>query len=476
MRTQARKRSGNVWLLASALLFALVALLAVAVYVAEDQEHLVDPNEVAALTGTGSDAEGPPRFVDPARPATDPGWPQWRGLHRDGVAWTATPVNGLTEKVLWEAPAGRGFGSCVVVGDRFYALQRENDTEVVLCLDASTGNEIWRQAYATPWPKAPQYGHGPRSTPTVADGFVYTQGVTGLVQCRRADKGDLVWQKDLLAEYGADMPQWGVACSPLVEGDRVIVVPGGRKATVVALDRHTGNEVWASTGLKDAPGYSSPAVADFEGGRQVVVLTATTLVGLEEASGRLLWSFPWSNQVKVNAATPLLFQTVSRGRLDDYVFITSGYSRGCVQLHITRAGDAFTVQQVYKSTRLRSQISSPVRSGDHLFGFDESNLTCLNLRTGEQCWQKEGFDRGSLLLVGDRLVVLGENGTLALAEATSRGYEELARTRPFGNDQFRCWTMPVLAGGRLYLRGQPADDNDTPSGRWLCLDLTQGKK
>ena len=145
-------------------------------------------------------------------------------------------------------------------------------------------------------------------------------------------------------------------------------------------------------------------------------------------------------------------------------------TRAVSLLRITRESDGFAAHQVFRSKRMASQISTPVRHGNHLYGFDEGTLTCLDLRTGERCWRQGGFERGSLLLAGERLVILGEMGTLALAEANPKGYHEIARREPFGDDQPRCWTMPVLAGDRLYLRGQPGDNGDSP-GRWLCLDL-----
>ena len=202
MQTHPAPRRGNIWLWTSALLFALFAMLAVAVYIAEYDEIILDQGEKEALTST--------EFVRPTPPPTpDLNWPQWRGRNRDGVAWTSAPLDSLPDKALWEEPAGRGFGSCAVVGDRFYAMQRDNDQEIVLCRNAITGKEIWRHSYATPWPRGiePDYGHGPRSTPTVVDGFVYTLGITGILQCRKADQGDLVWQKELLAERhrGAEM-------------------------------------------------------------------------------------------------------------------------------------------------------------------------------------------------------------------------------------------------------------------------------
>lgn len=470
MLTHGSHRRGNVWLWASALLFALFVLLAVFIYKAEDDDNIVDAGEQNALTES--------QFVHPTAAALDADWPQWRGRNRDGVAWLSTPLAGLPDKTLWEEPAGRGFGSCIVGGERFYAMQRENDQEMIICRSAVTGKQIW--AHGRPTPEARDldrvYGYGPRSTPTIVDGDIYTVGITGILECRKADSGDLLWEKNLLADYEGDIPKWGFACSPLIDGDRLIVVPGGKQGAVVALDRNTGNQLWVSSGLKGPPGYSSPVMADIDGSRQVVVVTAKDLAGLDVTSGRLLWSYSWPTKYDVNAASPLAFRTETDGKSSHYVFITSGYSHGCALVRIARDGDGFAAREVYRNRRLRSQISTPVLYGDHLFGFDDDKgLTSMDLRTGVIRWQQEGFNRGSLLLVGDRLLILGENGTLALADASAEGYHEIARCEPFGKDQPRCWTMPVIAGDRLYLRGQPADSSNTP-GRWLCLDLKNASK
>ena len=251
----------------------------------------------------------------------------------------------------------------------------------------------------------------------------------------------------------------GVCCSPLVEGGLVFANPGGPDGnSIAAFDKKTGELAW--TALSDPPGYSSPVAATIGGARQVVFFTGRGPVALSPADGKELWRYPWQNEFEVNAATPVVFQTRDGDHVDDYVFISSGYGKGCVLLHIQgneRRG--FTAQRVYKGNQLCSHFASPVLVGSYLYGFNESTLTCLDARTGAVCWKQGGFGKGSLLRTEKYLVVLGERGKLALVEASPEGYKELSRCQPL---KTRSWAMPVLVDGRLYLRDEE---------KILCLDL-----
>jgi outer membrane protein assembly factor BamB len=389
--------------------------------------------------------------------ATTTDWPQWRGPNRDGVSadkdlLARWPADLLTARKLWERPAGAGFSSVAVAGGRAYTLMQDGDSEAVVCWDAPTGKELWRFRYPCRYVNG--MGSGPRATPTVDGDVVYTVGGTGLLHCLKthpaSPAGELVWGKDLLKLFGARNLQWGVSFSPLVLGERVYVNPGGPGGnSVAALDRRTGQTAWHA--LDDPAGYSSPVAATLAGKPQVVFFTGEAAAGLSPADGTLYWRFPWKTSYNVNAATPLV--------VGDYVFLTSGYGRGCVLLKIEPDGDGQRPGPVYRNRNMRCQFTSPVRYKDQIYGFDESYLKCLDLRTGEVRWQQGGFDKGSLLVADGRLIILGEFGRLALAEATPEGYRELSAVQ-FSRD--KCWTMPTLAGGRLYLRDPE---------RVVCLDL-----
>jgi outer membrane protein assembly factor BamB len=391
-------------------------------------------------------------------------WPQWRGPNRDGTSpetdvlldW---PADGL--KTLWTRPSGEGFSTVVVARGRAFTVLQDGADEAVVCWDAATGKEHWRFRYPAAFRN--EYGNGPRSTPAVAGDHVYTVGATGVMHCLKAftdnPQGEKVWRRDLLQEFGAHNLLWGVSFSPLVEGGLVYVMPGGPGGNSVAgLDRDTGATVWKA--LDDLPSYSSPVVADLGGRRQIIFFTAERLLGVEPATGRLLWDFPWRTAVPelpMNIATPLVIG-------DRYVFISSGYDKGCALVEVAKDGDALKATQVYKNRKLRSHFASVVRVGEYLYGFDDTTLACLELKTGKQKWRERGFDKGSLIAAAGHLIVLGEQGALALVVATPEEYREKAR---FEHSQLpSSWSTPSLAEGRLYVRDKT---------RVVCYDIKARK-
>jgi outer membrane protein assembly factor BamB len=388
-------------------------------------------------------------------PRGKPGdWPQWRGPRRDGVATetrmlTQWPENG--PRVVWNADSGAGFASMAVADGRLFTMVRRGETEVVLCLDADTGKEKWRHTY--PCKFTNQYGGGgPRSTPTVDGDRVYTVGAAGILHCLNAETGSVIWAHDLLNEFKAPNLQWGVAFSPLVEGNLVFTMPGGPNgSSLAAFDKRDGRLVWQS--LDDPGGYASPIGMTVAGTRHIVFFTGRNLVGVAAEDGKQLWSYPWPTDHQCNIATPII-----RGA---YVFIASGYGKGCALLKVVQEGGRFEAKRVYENKKLRSQLSSSVLVGEHVFGFDEQAFTCLDFRTGKLIWtEKRAFGRGMLLAVGNSLVVLGESGELAVVEAAPNGFHRLSGFR--FSSQAQCWAAPAFAHGRLYVR-----DDD----RIACYDV-----
>jgi outer membrane protein assembly factor BamB len=220
-------------------------------------------------------------------------------------------------------------------------------------------------------------------------------------------------------------------------------MPGGPGAAVAAFDRRDGKRLW--TALDDPIGYSSPVVCRAAGTRQLLVLTNTALVSLRPDDGRVSWRHPWEAKGGFNIATPLVF--------GDYVFVSSGYGKGCALLEVAAGPDGLRAGVVFEQRRMCNKFASSVRHGDHLYGFDSEQLVCLDVRTGQEAWRHKSrkFQKGSLLLAGGHLVVLGEYGWLSLAEASPRGYREKSSFRV---SRHKCWTVPVLAGGRLYVRDE----------------------
>lgn len=368
-------------------------------------------------------------------------WPTWRGVQRDGIAPEpiAAPWPEDGPPKVWEQPTGEGYSSVAVADGRVITFFQDGPNETLAAFDRATGSPLWRFEAADYYQNT--YGNGPRSTPTVDGDRVYAVSGKGKLYCVDAKSGAKVWTKDLAGEFKAPVPQWGISFSPLIDGDRLIVSPGGTEGSVVALDKKTGDVIWRS--LSDEGGYSSPLIAEFGGRRQLVAFTASGLVGLDPADGKLLWRFPWQTAWKCNVTTPIV--------AGDYVFITSGYQRGCALVHIQKTPDGWSAERVYENTRMCSHFASPVRFGETIYGFNESTLVAMKWRTGEILWKARGFGKGSVLGVGDKLLILGESGVCALAEASPERYKEISR---FEFSQERCWSVPVVAHGLLYLRDQ----------------------
>jgi outer membrane protein assembly factor BamB len=384
------------------------------------------------------------KLAEQATAAHTGDWPQWRGPDRDGISREKNlmldwPANGL--RLLWKKPAGEGYSSMAVASGRLYTMMQQGNEEAIVCLDAGTGEQVWRYGYPARY--VSDQGIGPRSTPSVDGSRVYAVGATGVLHCLDAATGNMIWQHDLLKEFQASNLQWGVSFSPLVEGNLVYTNPGGpRGKSMAAFDKSDGRLVWTSG--DDIAGYSSPVAITAAGVRQILFFTGKALVSVNPEDGMIYWRVPWDTSYDANIATPIA--------IGDYVFISSGYGKGCGLLKIVRRGEALAAQTVYNNNQMRNHFSSSVLYRDHLYGFDDTMLVCMELRTGEVTWKERGFFKGSLLIADGRLIVLGEeNGKLALADATPEAYREKASFRAAHG---RCWTVPVLAGGRLYLRDQ----------------------
>jgi outer membrane protein assembly factor BamB len=440
------QRRGNPAILwASLILFALFAVqMAYQIY---HYRHRLEVD--ANLSAELADAV----LVEDEPAPESAGWPQWRGPQRDGIVHMADLSTDWPEKgppLLWEQPLGLGYSSFAVKDGRFYSLFQEGDKEVVACWQVENGKEVWRYPYechaeVSDFP-------GPRSTPTLDGDHVYTVGSDGKLLCLDAASGSPHWQKDLLSDFHASSPKWGVAFSPLIDGDMVFTSPGGPNGnSLAAFNKITGELVWKT--LDEPAGYSSPIAVTIAGTRQILFFMGENLVGVRARDGELCWSYPWATSYDVNAATPLFF-TARRGeKILHYAFISSGYGRGCALLKIEPlSGDRFEAKMVYTGKQMCSHFASPVRHGEYIYGIDDSRLTCMNLRTGKVMWTRAGTNKGSLLCVNDSLLVLAEDGKLLLLEAKPEKLAPQSEARPFRGG--RCWTMPVLADGRLFLRNE----------------------
>jgi outer membrane protein assembly factor BamB len=379
-------------------------------------------------------------------------WPQWRGPNRDGVSretglLTSWPEKG--PKQLWEGKAGAGYSSLSVAAGRAYCLLQDGQDEVVVCWNAETGQQLWRFPYPCDYRNG--QGNGPRSTPTIDGDRIYTVGATGILHCLKTSDGAKIWRHDLSQEFSAPIPTWGVSFSPLIEGDLVLTNPGGPNgSSIVACNKLSGDVVWKS--LDDPPAYSSPVAATIHGKRQLLFFTASGLVSVTPEDGALLWRYPWDTRFAANIATPIV--------VTHYVFISSDYDKGCALLDVSTSADGtWQARPVYEHNRMRNHFSTSVYYQEHLYGFDDATLVCMNFRTGKILWKQKDFKKGSLLIADGKLIILGESGTLALAEATPTAYVKISS---FQFSRGKCWTVPVLANGRLYVRDEE---------KIVCLDL-----
>jgi outer membrane protein assembly factor BamB len=409
------------------------------------------------------------------RPLDPKSWPQWRGAKRDGVTTAPDLLTDWPEggpKELWRVKGGDGYSSFAVAGDVAYTMAALDGKQYVIALNLATGKRLWETECGDS--KRGDHGDfaGPRSTPTLDGDRLYVLSSWGVLLCLTTDKGEVVWEADLVKDHGGRLPRWGFATSPLVEGDLVFVMPGGNKGKGLAAfdkrgDGKSGKLVWSAE--NDVAGYSSPIAATIGGVRQIIYLTGYRLVGVTPGEGKLLWEYPWADRFNVNAATPVLVRAKEGEKEDSYVFVSSGYQKGCALVKVAELGGGrFEAQRVYESNEVCCHFGSPVLAGKYLYAPDETrDLTCLDVRTGDVTWRVKGrdvaFAKASVLRVDDRLIVLGEQGQLALVECDGEQFRQLARCRPFRG---RCWTMPVLAGGRLLLRDQ---------GEIVCLDVRSVK-
>ncbi len=383
-------------------------------------------------------------FVACSAIAAEMEWPGYRGINRDGISQETGLIKTWTAegpKTEWRVNIGDGYSGIAISGGRIYTMFAQGEDEFVVCLDSATGKELWR--FRSDSNFVNDQGNGPRSTPTIDDGMVYTFGANGTLYALSADDGTKVWEHNLVKEMNAKVPIWGVCSSALVEGDLLILpVGGGENNAVVAFHKKTGAVVWKSQ--TDEPGYSSPIAVNVNGVRQILVFSGTALFSLSPTDGKLYWKYPWRTSWFVNAAVPIFIP-------EDKVFISTSYDRGAALLRIRGSKSSPSVEEVWLTKGMKNHFNSSVQYNGHLYGFDNAQLKCMDAANGETKWTKGGFGKGSLILADGHLIVLSERGLLVLVEATPDEFREKASAQVL---QGRCWTMPTLVNGKLYLRNQ----------------------
>ncbi len=379
-----------------------------------------------------------------ALPSAAGDWPCWRGPARDGAtSETIANTGALTAgKVAWKADVGNGYSSVAVVEDRVYTLGNEKKQDAVVCLNADTGVVIWRHAYAC----GDGSYEGPRATPSVDGDLVYTCSREGHVFALDRKTGAVRWSANLSALNGK-APGWGFAGSPLILGQLVILNSGQHG---LALDKGTGKPVWSSP--SGTGGYATPVAYGRPTPNRLLVFGQNALIVVDATDGRNMWSHPWKTSYDVNAADPIVN--------GDTAFISSGYGRGCALIDLGGA----TPRVRWEQKKMSNHTSSSVLAGTVIIGFDGNSgggkLTAIDAATGAQRWQA-GIDFGTVLRTGDNLLVLTEKGRLIFGTPEANAFKVIAES-PALLDK-TCWTMPVLANGRIYCRNT--------KGRLVCVDV-----
>ncbi|HYH86064.1 MAG TPA: PQQ-binding-like beta-propeller repeat protein [Pyrinomonadaceae bacterium] len=406
---------------------------------------IADP---AAQADPGAQAAGTAPAQAASQPAAIPGaarrnyWTNFRGPARDG-RYDEQPVRtnwdgGL--KLLWRQPSGGGYSSFSVADGVAFTIEQRRGQEVVAAYQVETGRELWTHGWNALF-HPDDTGDGPRATPTWHDGRLYALGATGELRCLDARNGRLIWSKNILKDNGASNIPWGMAASPLVVDDKVVVIPGGANGkSVVAYNARTGAHVWGALG--DAASYTSPMLVTLAGRRQVLVVTARRAAGLAPEDGSVLWDFPWANSIGVNVSQPIV---VGANRF----FISAGYGKGAALIEVGDASGRLSASSVWEKPSMKNKFSSSVLHEGHVYGLDESMLTCVELATGQQKWKARGYGYGQVVLASGHLIVTTEEGEIALVRATPAGHTELAR---FTALEGKTWNCPAIAGGHLLVR------------------------
>jgi outer membrane protein assembly factor BamB len=392
-------------------------------------------------------------------------WPQFLGPTRDGVyagsdlavTW---PKDG--PPVVWQKNIGHGFSGPAVVDRQLILFDRLDDKEVVTCMDARTGQPKWSKSYPTAYQDDFGFDDGPRATPCIAQGRVYTFGAEGMLSCLNLEDGAMLWQVNTKTKFHAPKGFFGAGCSPLVEGRAILLnVGGGDGAGLVAFDTSTGRVLWKSS--DDEASYSSPAVATIEQRRYAFFFTRAGLVAVNPEDGKMAFHYPWRSEMEasVNAATPLI--------INDLIFLSASYDTGAILLRVRDNG----VEKIWSGDHILSNhYATSVYAHGFLYGIDgradpgfrpAPSLRCVELKTGKVRWQDKSVKAATILLAGDQLLILTEAGELIRAPATPEAFKPSDRVQIMPNG---VRAYPALADGFLYARSK---------SKLFCVNLGSGK-
>jgi outer membrane protein assembly factor BamB len=373
-------------------------------------------------------------------------WPQWRGPNRDGHAVGFVPPKAWPERLTlrWQIDVGSGYATPLLVGNRIYMFSRQGENDVMAALDAASGKVLWRTNYPAPFTMdkaAAPHGPGPKSTPAYADGKLFSIGMSGTVTAFDAATGKRLWQKPGLPAQ----PLWtSHSFSPLVDRGRVVFHMGGNDmGALSAFDVNTGDTAWTWNG--DGPGYGSPMLYDFAGTRQIVTMTQQKFIGLDAATGRLLWERPYTTEYAQNIITPVRYGDT---------LIVSGYQKPMVAFRVTRQNAQWNTEQVWENADISLYMSDAVLAGETLVGFSQrrsGQFFGLDARTGKTLWTSDARQGTNAAIVnaGDFWLALKDNGEMLVLRKDATAFEPLRR---YEVAKSATWAQPVVSGSRVFVK------------------------
>ncbi len=364
-------------------------------------------------------------------------WPQWRGPNLDGISAEKDFRKNWGEKTpprLWLDSAGAAFSGFACVAGKAYTCGTSNEKQVAYCYDAHSGKRIWKTPFEDAYEEG-QGGDGPRATPAVFEGRVYLQGALGRVVCLDAADGKIIWSQSFDKK-----PTWGYSASVLIEGDFAIVTGNNE---LIALDKTTGERKWSCE--TEVVGYATPYPFTFADQRYIAAFMGKEAVIVTADTGREVFRMPWQTDWDVNAATPIFS--------DGHLFLSSGYRHGSILLKLRKDGDKLAADTVWQNGNIRAKFQTPVLYEGYLYTSDEVGIRCVHFLTGEEQWKVRGKKHGTLVIADGHIVLLTEDGELQIAPASPGGYEPVTTARVMRG---RCWTVPTLYDGKLYVRNLKA--------------------
>jgi outer membrane protein assembly factor BamB len=420
-------------------------------------------------------------------------WPQWQGPDRNAIS----EETGLLQEwpaegppIAWRVDAlGGGYSAPSIAEGRIFGMSNRGEDEVVWALSETDGTELWAARIGPAQTEGPPQGReGPGCTPTVDGDRLYVLGAGGVLACLSVQDGEIIWQHSLTEDFGGLVPMWRYNESPLIDGDKLICTPGGEDATLMALDKFTGEPIWKAQvpdraaadengerggdrgrgrgrgrfgrGPASGAGYASAIAIDVEGQRQYVQLTATTLVGVAASDGKVLWRYDRpANSHRINCSTPVYH--------DGLVFAASAYGNGGGAVRLCKdASGAVQAEEIYFTTSMQNHHGGMIVHDGALYGAAGGNgggfLVCLDFPTGEILWRDRKAPKGSLALADGRLYLRTEDGAIILIEPDREGFAERGRFEQPDRSESPAWTHPVIANGKLYIRDQ---------GVLFCYDI-----